>query len=291
MTPIGYFFARAALPLGFLRRNKRMTDAANEAQLLREAESHLGARIWERVDQIEELSIEYWNLRRLAETRSGLLRKLGESQQRLAEAQQQQQLTGPQRPIAGPQDRLLNQRDALHAQLKELATRRDELIASARSVRRTYEGLKMKHEVLTEEAAPAADLAQLKTRLAELKHQFTELKDERLRIGSEISSRETKLEALDQQLKERGKVHRAEASEASHLVGETNKQIASLRAEIGLVESKMQALQCEIGRHVSRQPKGNPAYAPVIREFKGLISIMDALRRSIAFNQRLAGRE
>jgi hypothetical protein len=41
-----------------------MVEAAEEMHLLKEAESHLGKALWENVEGIEALSIEYWNLRR-----------------------------------------------------------------------------------------------------------------------------------------------------------------------------------------------------------------------------------
>ncbi len=293
MTPTRYLFARAAQPFGLVRRNQRMSDAATETRLLREAETHLGALVWERVEEIEDLSVEYWNLRRLAKLRAEVLEKLGHFEARLNQAQQQR--AGSLVPAEDVQKGLLGERDAVLAKLKELAGRRDEVIATARSIRRTYEGLKMKQEVLAKESAatpgPNDELPKVRARLHELKAQFAELKDERQRIGSEIEENDARIGVLDTQLNRRKKAHRAEASEAFHAIGETNKELSGLRAEIGLLDSQMRLLQTDVGRRVSRQTQMDPGCAKVARPFKGLVSIMRALRRSIALNHRLAGRE
>ena len=62
MTPSKFFVARVAQAFGIQRKNRRMSDAATEMHLLRDAETVLGAAVWERVELIEELSVEYWNL-------------------------------------------------------------------------------------------------------------------------------------------------------------------------------------------------------------------------------------
>jgi hypothetical protein len=65
MTSSRYLVARVAQAFGYVRRAQRMADAASEMHLLREAEAQLGAAIWEKVENIEALSVEYWNLRKL----------------------------------------------------------------------------------------------------------------------------------------------------------------------------------------------------------------------------------
>ena len=83
MTSTRYFFARIAQAFGIFRRNQRMGDAASEMHLLREAEAYLGMEIWEKVDSIERLSIEYWNLRKLIRDRDALLAELDVYEKRL----------------------------------------------------------------------------------------------------------------------------------------------------------------------------------------------------------------
>jgi hypothetical protein len=66
-----------------------MADAASEMHLLREAEAYLGAAIWEKVENIEALSVEYWNLRKLIKERDDVRNKLLSCQQRLDRAHEE----------------------------------------------------------------------------------------------------------------------------------------------------------------------------------------------------------
>ena len=76
MTTSRYLIARIGLAFGIQRRQRRMAEAASETHLLREAEQILGERIWENVEAVEELGIEYWNLRRLYAERERLRKEI-----------------------------------------------------------------------------------------------------------------------------------------------------------------------------------------------------------------------
>ena len=88
MTSTRYMAARFAQAFGYFRRSQRMADAASETHLLREAEAYLGAMIWENVEKIEALSVEYWNLRKLIKDRDGVRAKLTACQERLDQSLQ-----------------------------------------------------------------------------------------------------------------------------------------------------------------------------------------------------------
>ena len=55
MTLTRYVLFRFAAAFGYNRRVIRMGDAASEMHLLKDAESLLGKRIWEKVEEIEDL--------------------------------------------------------------------------------------------------------------------------------------------------------------------------------------------------------------------------------------------
>ena len=82
MTPSRYIVARVAQAFGYIRRAQRMADAASEMHLLREAEAQLGSMIWANVENIEELSVEYWNLRKLIKEKQEVL-EMFEAKKRL----------------------------------------------------------------------------------------------------------------------------------------------------------------------------------------------------------------
>ncbi len=293
MTTSRFFVARFAQAFGFFRRNQRMSDAASELHLLREAEAILGIAVWEKVENIEALSVEYWNLRKLIKERDDVRARLASCQERLNQAHEARVTLLNSTPEINQE--LLEERTALLHELEQLSKQRDQIVADAREVRRAYIGLKMKLEVLSNEShvseGARLEIEKVKARLLELKNEFAQLKAERMRVGDLIENGDTKVDHIDDQLKETRQHRRVQASETFHMIGEGNKELSSLRAESGLIDTRMRQLYAEIGRYVSRNTARDPSCATVAATQQGLVDVMRALRRSIALNHRLAGTE
>jgi DNA repair exonuclease SbcCD ATPase subunit len=291
MTSSRYIIARVAQAFGYFRRNLRMADAASEMHLLREAEAQLGAAIWEKVEGIEELSVEYWNLRKLIKEKEIVRQKLVDCQARLDQAHEERVNV----LISAPEinQELLDQRIELLMELEKLAQRRDEIVIEAREVRRIYDGMKMKLEVLTKESSTTVnhqqEIEKAKARLAELKSRFSDLKQQRVQIAQEIETGDAKVDLVDEQINEKKKHRRVHASEAFQMIGDGNKEISLLRAESALLDTQMRQLYAEIGRFVSRHTHQHAACNAAVATHRGLVDVMRALRRSIALNHRLAG--
>lgn len=291
MTSTRYFIARIAQAFGYFQKSQRMGDAASEMHLLREAETQLGLAIWEKVETIEALSVEYWNLRKLIKERDDIRGKLAACQARLDQAHEER--SNILNMIPEGNQELLDERDRLLSELETLSMRRDQIVAEAQEVRRGYVGLKMKLEVLTDQpqgsAADQAEIDKVKSQLRELKTRFAELKQMRIEINRESDAGDLKIDQLEEQLKENRGDRRVLASEAFQVIGEGNKEISTLRAESGVIDTRMRQLYAEIGRYVSRNTRTDPACAAAASSHHGLVDVMHALRRSIVLNHRLAG--
>ena len=291
MTSSRYLIARLAQTFGYFRRNQRMGDAASEMRLLREAEAQLGFAIWEKVEDIEEISVEYWNLRKSIKEKELIRKKIERCQVELDKAHEERANVLNSTPEIHQE--LMDQRILLLTELETHARRRDEIVAEAREVRRAYDGLKMKLEVLTSESqsteASKEKIAEVNRRLADLKLKFSDLKKQRFLIGSEIEAGDEKLDVVDAELNEKKHSRRFHASEAFQVISEGNKEISILRVESGLLDIQMRQLYAEIGRFVSRNTHLHPKCATAASAHQGQVDVMLALRRSIVLNHRLAG--
>ncbi len=258
---------------------------------MREAEAQLGAMIWEKVENIEPLSVEYWNLRKLIKERQEVRAKLEKCQEKLTKAHDQRAEILNSAPEINQE--LLERRIELLAELEQLAQDRDRVVMDAREVRRSYVGLKMKLEVLGTEGDGSPETRKeidtAKARLVELREKFSTLKQERIRIGHLIDEGDAKVDDVDAKLKGEKQQRRLHASEAFEVIGEGNKELSILRAESGLLDTQMRQLQAEIGRYVSRNTRRDPACAAAAAKHHVLVDVMRALRRSVALNHRLAG--
>lgn len=286
MTTTRYIFARFAQAFGVNRRQRRMAEAAAEMHLLREAEQVLGQSVWERVEEVEELGVEYWNLRKLIKERDEIRAKLDDCEALLADAHEQRStLLGAK---SDEQADLETTRGQLLAELEKLSRERDQVIGQAREIRRIYDGLKMKLEVLQREGTSDA-IEKTKSRMMELKTRFTELKQERDRVAADIAEGDAKVDAIDSELAEERQKHRAEASVAFQQIGQANRDISALKAQVGLIDTQMRQLFSEIGRHVSRNAFVNEQCKSAAKGHIPMIDVMRALRKSVAMNHRLAG--
>ena len=291
MTPSRYIIARFAQAFGYYRRNLRMADAATEMHLLRAAEAQLGFEIWEKVEPIEELSIEYWNLRRFIKEKDIVLTKVQEWQAKLDRAHEERIQALTISPEANQE--LLDQREAMLKELEKMSVQRDTVVLEAREIRRFYDGLKMKLEVLTKESNDSNDnteeITKVKNRLEELKAKFTELKQQRAQIAEDIKDGDARIDAIDVQLGEYKSNRRNHASDAFQVISDINKQMSALRAEAGLLDTQMRLLHAEIGRYVSRRAHHHEGCATAAADHRSLVEVMRSLRRSVTLNHRLAG--
>lgn len=286
MTPSRYILAKTAMSFGIGRRQRRMADAASESHLLKEAEQVLGRRVWERVEGVEELGVEYWNLRRLVGEREKLRQQLDEAEEILRQAHEQRsELLNAK---SDEQIEMEERRAKLIEELEESSRERDQVVDRARDLRRVYDGLKAKLEVLKSEHREDPEvLEKTKTRMNELKQQFTELKERRDAVGARIDELNTTIDELDGKLEGERKQHRSDAAGAFQNISEVNRRISSCKAEIGLLDTRIQQLYGEIGRHVSRNSQ-QPACREAIADARALVDVMKALRQSIGLNHRLA---
>ena len=289
MTPTRYLFSRIARAFGINRRTQRMGDAASEMHLLREAEAHLGASVWENTEQIEALSSEYWNLRKLSQEREQVVRKLQGSQERLRIAHEER--ANLLNVTSEPELKLSEERTAILEKVGLLTSRRDEVISAAKDIRRNYDGLKVKSEVLAGEAGSSAvavaELEKVKAALAELKAKFSSLKEERMEIGTKIDAGDAQIDEIASKINGLKKEQYDLASKAFQVIGDTNKEISGYRAELGVLETRMTQLHAEIGRYISRNAVSDSACAEVARPQKSLVEVMKALRLSINLNHKL----
>jgi chromosome segregation ATPase len=287
MTTSKYFLARIGLAFGIQRRNQRMSEAASETHLLRDAELHLGLALWDQCEPIEEISVEYWNIRKINAKIVEKERLVAECKARLDAAHRDREKLLLGDGSSDPEQQ--NHRAALIASLDALATRRDEIIRKARSLRRGYDGLKTKLEVLQHSGATEEDIHNCMQRLGEIREEFNQLKTDRAAIGAEIAAKDAELIELEAHISVAGKSRRGGASQAFQVIGVANQELASLNAEIGLLNKRKLELCSEIGRYLSRNITTNPGCAKVCKSHSGLVSIMAAIRRSIAYNHRIAG--
>lgn len=287
MTYTRYLLERIARLMGIRRTAQRLGDAASEMHLLREAEAHLGSLIWEKTENIDALSLEYWNLRKLNREYTALQERLVVQEAKLHKAQEERErlLNNPDNST----EALEAERAKLIGDQESLVKQRNVLIRDAKETRRSYAGLKLKYEVLVAETNHAPEvLHQLHQQLMELKQHYGELKASREAIVHKIAEGDAEIDGITAKIRERINHREQLAATAFQFISDCNKDVWNLRAEISAIDTRMVQHHAEIGQYVSRHAAHDAACATACAEQQGLVDVMRALRRSIALNHRLS---
>jgi len=286
MTPTSYYIALIAKSFGYERRHKRLADASSEMALLREAEYQLGNTLWEKIEPIQELSLEYWNLRKYITERdqqTELLVKLNEKVSVLHD--ERAEILNENTP---EQDALLAQRAELLQNLEKLAYEKDQVVRRAKEIRRIHEGLLTKIEVLERDGAPEDAVKEVNEAIDSFKQEFRDLKQKRESIAEGLDAGDGKIDEIEKKMTSFKQEKRDRAALVFQQMGVVNRELSNVRSEIGNCETHIRHLQAEVGRYISRYNKRNPACGEIAKLERTMIEVMRMLRISIVMNHRLA---
>lgn len=288
MTTSRYIIARIAQAFGIVFRSHHATNAAAELHLLREAEEILGRLAWKDIENIEDLSVEYWNLRKLDKEHTELTQELQAASGILQQSHDER--AGLMEKVAESTKDLVAERESLVDKSERLNSERDMVLGEARAVKRRHDGLKAKLDVLTEEAAETDEISDTTEDLNELKKRFKVLRTRRDKLGARIEEIDASIEDLDERIENRRKSMREEALGSFQNIGKANRNISTSRAELGNVENEMISLFSEIGRYLCAHADDGEC-RDILKPHRPLLGQIKALRISINCNNKLAGRE
>jgi chromosome segregation ATPase len=286
MTPSSYFTALVAKSFGLDRRNKRLTDASQEMSILREAEYYLGISVWEDIDQVSELSVEYWSLRKHTKEIESLRERQIVLNQELSELYLQRNDILKQ--TSEEELALEEEKDQVMERLLNLTEERDEIVRQARDLRRAHEAILTKIEVLKDVPSSDDSISASREKEEELKSQFRELRKKRQDIANAIVSGDAEFDQHEAKLQKIKDAKKQQAAEVFHRISELNRELSSIRSSSGAIEVQIRQLLSEVGRYISRFDIKDPACAKVARKEKTMVAVMRMLRQSISMNNKLA---
>lgn len=287
MNSSRYIISRLFLAFGFGNKNKRLTEAASETHLLRQAEEILGEDVWQKVEDIEELSVEYWGVRQMK-------MYIEELQTTIADADKQMSVSHAEHDVILKQTNegcheLDKERKAYKQESEKLMSQRERVIASAKKVKRRFEAANIKIQVLNQEKSATSEvLAEEKDKIEGCKVELQELKKQSDQLSEENSAVLKKMNKIEAALSKDRERLRREASSAYQSIGKVNQDISKLSLDVGSVESEMLVHYCAIGRYVSSHVGIDERCTQIAHEHSSLIAQMQSLRSSIALNHKLA---
>jgi chromosome segregation ATPase len=286
MTPTSYYLALIAKSFGYERRHKRLGEASSEMALLRDAEYQLGNTLWEKVEPIEGLSVEYWNLRKYITEREQHAVKLDDLNDKLAELHEERAaILNENSP---EQDELVILRSDMFVSLEKMAYERDQIVRRAKEIRRNHEGLLTKVEVLQRDGASEKEMKDVQGTIEALKQEFRDLKQQRQDIAKQLEQGDREVDEIEKKMVSFKQEKRDRAALIFQQIGIINRELSNVLLDMGKCDTHIRHLQAEVGRYISRYYKRNAACGEVAKLERAMIEVMRMLRISIVMNHRLA---
>lgn len=285
MTPSKYLFLRIASRFGYSRKPLRLSHMALESNLLREAETFLGEAIWQKTENIEALSMEYWNLRKCMKDLDRLSKEIDQFQEKLDQIHEQR--TEVWKNTTKSIQDLIAERNQLLSQIDMLSRTRDQINNRARHMRRNYRRLRIKKNFLGKEGAKQEEIDKTSALLIEIRNEFNLLKQERQKNVQEVAAANARIREIETSVSELKTSSRSKISESSQSIGDANQQISTRRAQLNSLDTQIRVLYADIGSYISLNLDKNPECKNAGEELKGMIDVMTALRKSIKYNFEL----
>lgn len=286
MNGIPYLVARLFAKCGIYRKTKRLTDAADESHLLKQAEIILGVDLWSECESVEELSVEYWTLRKLEKEKDELQFRFDEANRELEHCSEQrnQVLNNANESYQSLECDLA----ALIRNRDDLSKERDSIIAKAHLERRKIESIRTKVEVLLSQPEQVDEVEHANNLIAQYLEDFDQLKVSRNLIAADISVVSVEIESLKKLISDERNNLKAEASVGFQSIGKANRESSQIAADIGLLDLTMQKSYIKIGHYLSRNSGIDPVCSKICAKHMGVINQMRSLRESILRNQKIA---
>ena len=202
MNSSRYMIARLALSFGVKRKTKRLSEAADEMYILRQAEEILGEDVWEQAEKIEETSVEYWMLRKLTLTLNELTESIDKAGVVLDTSQEERNAVLNQTNKACLA--LEKKRDELISRSEVIIAERDRVIGKAQKIRRKFDASRTKIQVLSGEADTVEIIKGERQKLAAYKVNFAALKISRDEVGEKTQILDDKINRIEAAISETG---------------------------------------------------------------------------------------
>ena len=288
MTRSRYVIAILLQSFGVILKNKRLTDASYEIHLMQDGEEILGAYCWPNIEDIEELSMEYWNLRKLKQEETTLSEKVSNANKTLSNVQNERASLADLSKGSGQE--LSQKRERLFEKIEALNIKRDDLLAEAQQTKRKHSALKMQVQVLKEEDSGNQEkINDCRESLTDLRIQFTKSKEHLVEINDKVDSLKDKLSKLQEKIDDKLKGSKEETTESFTQISKANRDITKYQAELGVLREEQAKYFRGIGSFLRINSKREDCKA-ACKNQRGLLEQTRLLSQSVDWNRHLAER-
>ena len=252
---------------------------------MQDGEEILGAYCWRNIEHIEDLSMVYWNLRRLNGEELKLAEQVEEAGVAVADAQKQK-ATYLERS-KGLGDEFPEERNFLLESIEEVNRERDALRVEATRLKNRHSALKMKVKVLQKEGGDQdSEIEETQNKLASLREAFAPKKKRMQTLNKELAAFNKQLDEIQEKMDLKASASNDELTDAYEQISRANRNITKYKAALGLLQEEQAVLFGEVGRFLNINSKRKDCQE-ACKEHSLLQEQVALLYKSAEFNRKL----
>jgi hypothetical protein len=286
MTKRQFITAKFLKKTGIYRRQKRLQDAADEIQLLKEAGGILGRHVWTKVRDLKPYEDNFWGINNLLKERSEFSEKIQGIKSKLEGIKQNQETRFKKdnnseyniEETYGKQKLVVDKIKSEQSNIKDVAT----------NIKRIFERSEAKLKALTSDGNGEIEAIAEKAKIKQLKSKFLDLKNKKTLSDKKLLQQTAILMKVADSLQKSRSSYKNNAVGNHQIMSEVNQKLSDYRSKIGLLDNKIIAHYNEIGQNISKECFSNEECKKAVKEKFYLCKIMNSLRQSIDFNQKIA---
>lgn len=289
MTRAKYLQTKLLIKLGIGPSDRVRVTAATEAHLLRDAEGTIGNLAWEDVESIDNLSSDYWELRKLAKRHHEISAKIEPIAKELQLAQESRKAL-----LENNSDKTSSksrQRDENKRQSERLGRERTSIIAEGLELRRKLNGLQTKIEVISEESSGTSELQlqNARSEITENEERFEKLRRRRSAVEDKIKQLHEEETQLSEDLEREERGTKDEMKAQFNEISRLNKELTDYGNELGGIHKEAEPLYTSIGKYLISHAYDSEVKTAT-KKHRALLKLVDKIQDSYTRNQELLKR-
>lgn len=289
MNAFGYHVNRVAGFFGIRRTKHLRQTMTQESMFLNEAMELLGRAAWRDSGGIDDLAVEYWQIRDVEKKQ----RELWDESEALRSTKEELEVrranidSGFGREVDVLKEKKIELMSKAIVLMREIEAAREEL----ERVKRRFAGMRLRLKAIDEEPEAAAGLDRHATE-ENIESARTDYADRQ----KSLEEKEAALKEVEKLIEENDGVLAAKKAElkqaAAEVVGEigrVSKTLADLSAQIGSLQNEKNQLSTRVGRYLSQNiDSRSQEIRQILHKHRALASKISYFRKSIDYQQRLA---
>jgi DNA repair exonuclease SbcCD ATPase subunit len=288
MTKRQFIIADFLNKIGIQRKRKRLLDAANELNLLREAVEILGRSVWINVKDIDPYKVNYERIHKLLQEKDEVNQKIQKTRERIEILKQNQE--SEFKEINSHEQNIEELYKEQKSVVEKIKAEQSDIIDIVSNIKKNFDDSVTKLQQIIREGSDEAVIEAGKAKVEQLRNRFAELKNKKIISDRKLAKETDFLTKMSSSVQSSNSKVDYKTINDYGIVAEANREMAGYHSEIGVFENELITHYNKIGQMISKECFSNSQCRKAVGSKFKLCKIIKSLAQSIDFNHSIADR-